>query len=375
MMKLSDLTLDRDGLIAAIECKDPAFNEALRQEAFRTKLAHVGTDVYLRGLIEISNICRKNCLYCGIRRDNTACTRYELSDGEVLASATRAARMRYASVVIQGGERSDAAFVRKITRLVKAIKAIETNSEGGRPLGITLSLGEQPREVYEEWFAAGAHRYLLRIETSNPELYHKIHPRDAQHSFKRRMEALEDLKAVGYQAGTGAMIGLPYQTAADLADDLLFYKRFDAPMVGMGPYNPNDETPLTLSGVPYPPDEERFVLGLKMIALLRLLMPHINIASATALEVLNPRGRELGILSGANVFMPNVTPEEQMVKYNLYDRKTILRDCPHPGEAHEGGNHICKNCVFPFCSLGENLQNGKITIGFGKWGDSVERQR
>ena len=116
MMKLSDLTLDRDGLIAAIECKDPAFNEALRQEAFRTKLAHVGTDVYLRGLIEISNICRKNCLYCGIRRDNTACTRYELSDGEVLASAPRAARMRYASVLIQGGERSDEAFVRKITR-------------------------------------------------------------------------------------------------------------------------------------------------------------------------------------------------------------------------------------------------------------------
>ena len=370
-MTLADLTLDRDGLIAAIECTDPAFNEALRQEAFRTKVARIGTDVYLRGLIEISNICRKNCLYCGIRRDNASCVRYELSDEEVLAAATRAARQRYGSVVIQGGERSDPAFTARITRLVRAIKAIETNSDDGRPLGITLSLGEQPREVYEEWFAAGAHRYLLRIETSNPALYARIHPQDTDHRFERRLEALRDLKSIGYQAGTGAMIGLPYQTAADLADDLLFYRDFDAPMIGMGPYNPNDETPLTACGAPYPSDEERLQLGLKMIALLRLLMPDINIASATALEVLSPRGRELGILSGANVFMPNVTPEEQMVKYNLYDRKTLLRDCPHGGEAgRPQDNHICRNCVFPFCSLGENLQNGKITIGFGKWGDS-----
>lgn len=374
-MDIQDLTLDRDGLIAALECNEPAFNEALCKKAYETKVAHIGTDVYLRGLIEISNICAKNCLYCGIRHDNTACTRYELSDEEVLAAATKAARMRYGSVVIQGGERTDAAFVRKITRLLKAIKALPTASEGGIPLGVTLSLGEQPREVYEEWFAAGAHRYLLRIETTNPDLYYKIHPHDALHSHERRMEALQDLKAIGYQAGTGAMIALPWQTAADMADDLLFYKAFDAPMVGMGPYNPNDETPLTRSGAPLLPDEQRFALGLKMIALLRLLMPDINIASATALEVLNPRGRELGILSGANVFMPNITPEEQMVKYNLYDRKTLLRDCPHSGEPHKEENHICKNCVFPFCSLGENLQNGKVTIGWGRWGDSLHFQR
>ena len=363
-MDLSELTLDREGLARAIACGDAAFEAALREEAYRVKVATVGPEVYLRGLIEISNRCVKDCLYCGIRRD-IRCPRYELSDEEVLASARNAARRHFGSVVIQGGERSDATFVRKITRLLKAIKAIDTGEDP--PLGITLSLGEQPREVYEEWFYAGAHRYLLRIESSNPDLYRRIHPEDPLHSYDRRLRALYDLKEIGYQAGTGAMIAMPYQTAEDMADDLLFYKEFDAPMVGMGPYNPHPETPLTLSGAPYPSAERRFALGLKMIALLRLLMPDINIAAATALEVLNPRGRELGILAGANVFMPNITPAEEMVKYNLYDRKTSLRDCPSIGK---GENHICRDCVFPFCSMGENMRQGKIVIGYGQWGDS-----
>lgn len=348
-LKLSELTLDRDGLIAAIECRDSAFERALREEAYRIKVAHTGPEVYLRGLIEISNICRKNCLYCGIRRNNAACARYELSDREVLEAASAAARLRFGSVVIQGGERTDRAFVRRITALIRQIKSIPT--ENGLPLGITLSLGEQAREVYEEWFDAGAHRYLLRIESSNPDLFRKIHPKDSLHSFERRMEALMDLKETGYQTGTGAMIGLPFQSVADLADDLLFYKEFDAPMIGMGPYNPADGTPLTLSGAPYPGGEERLRLGLKMIALLRLLMPDINIASATALEVLDPKGREMGLLSGANVFMPNVTPREQMLKYNLYERKTMLLDRPDSAAAF-------------------NLTDERITVGFGKWGDS-----
>ena len=368
-MKLSDLTLDREGLAAAIACEDAAFEAALREEAYRVKVATVGPEVYLRGLIEISNICVKNCLYCGIRRD-IHCQRYELSYEEALATARTSARRRFGSVVIQGGERTDAAFVSRITRLLKAIKDIGPATEDGKPLGITLSLGEQPREVYEEWFDAGAHRYLLRIESSNPDLYHKIHPNDPLHAYDRRVRALYDLKEVGYQAGTGAMIGLPFQTAEDMADDLLFYKEFDAPMVGMGPYNPHPETPLTLSGALYPSAERRFALGLKMIALLRLLMPDINIAAATALEVLDPRGREKGILSGANVIMPNITPEEQMVKYNLYDRKTILRDCPSSVDPDKRDTHICRNCVFPFCSLGDDLAGKKIVIGYGQWGDS-----
>ncbi|MBQ2173334.1 MAG: [Bacteroidales bacterium] len=340
-MNLSELTLDRKGLTAALACEDAAFEEALCQEAYRVKVATVGPEVYLRGLIEISNICVKDCLYCGIRRD-IRCQRYELSEEEVLATARIAARRRYGSVVIQGGERADAAFIGKVTRLLKAIKSIDTGEDP--PLGITLSLGEQPREVYEEWFDAGAHRYLLRIESSNPDLYYKIHPQD--HSYDRRLKALCDLKEIGYQAGTGAMIGLPFQTAEDLADDLLFYKEFDAPMVGMGPYNPHPETPLTLSGAPYPSARRRFSLGLKMIALLRLLMPDINIAAATALEILDPRGREEGILSGANVIMPNITPREQMVKYNLYDRKTLN------------------------ASDVQDLASRDIPIGYGRWGDS-----
>ena len=342
-MTLSELTLDRDGLAAAIACGDAAFEAALREEAYRVKLATVGPEVYLRGLIEISNRCVKNCLYCGIRRD-IRCERYELSEEEVLATAQLAARRRYGSVVIQGGERSDAAFIRKVTRLLKAVKAVDTGEDP--PLGITLSLGEQPREVYEEWFDAGAHRYLLRIESSNPDLYHQLHPNDPLHAYDRRLQALYDLKEIGYQAGTGAMIGLPFQTAQDMADDLLFYKAFDAPMVGMGPYNPHPETPLTLSGAAYPSAERRFALGLKMIALLRLLMPDINIAAATALEVLDPRGREKGLRSGANVIMPNITPQEQMARYNLYDRKTLN------------------------ASDVKDLSASGLPIAYGRWGDS-----
>ncbi len=307
-MQVSEITWDREGLAAAIACEDPAFEAALCEEAYRVKVATVGPEVYLRGLVEISNICVKNCFYCGIRHD-IRCPRYELSDEAVLSAMQTAADRRFGSVVIQGGERTDAAFIRKITRLLKEIKQIDTGVDP--PLGITLSLGEQPREVYEEWFDAGAHRYLLRIE-----------------------------------AGTGAMIGMPFQTAEDLADDLLFYQKFDAPMVGMGPYNPHPETPLTLSGAPYPSAERRFALGLKMIALLRLLMPDINIAAATSLEVLDPRGREMGLLSGANVFMPNLTPREQMVKYS----KTALPDGPS--------------------SLADSLSGQGIVIGYGRWGDS-----
>ena len=347
-MHLSELTLDREGLAAAIACEDGAFEAAVREEAYRVKVATVGPEVYLRGLIEISNRCVKDCLYCGIRR-GIVCQRYELSEEEVLTTAKIAAERHFGSVVIQGGERTDAAFISKITRLLKAIKSIDTEEDP--PLGITLSLGEQPREVYGEWFDAGAHRYLLRIESSNPDLYRRIHPDDPLHAYDRRLRALYDLKEIGYQAGTGAMIGLPFQTAEDLADDLLFYKEFDAPMVGMGPYNPHPETPLTLSGAPYPSADRRFALGLKMIALLRLLMPDINIAAATALEILDPRGREKGVLSGANVVMPNITPQEQMVKYNLYDRKTL------------NASDVC------------DLADIGIPIGYGRWGDSPHISR
>ena len=333
--------LSREGLIAALESNDPSFNQDLFSAAYDKKIESVGPVVYPRGLIEISNICTKDCLYCGIRRD-MPCSRYELSGQQVIDAANEAARLRLGSVVIQGGERKDRKFISKITSLLKAIKLLDTGEDP--PLGITLSLGEQESEVYQEWFEAGAHRYLLRIETSNPNLYRRIHPDDAFHSFDRRLRCLSDLKDIGFQAGTGAMIGMPFQTSADMADYLLFYKNFGAPMIGMGPYVPHPGSPLTLSQAAFPSANDRLMLGLKMIALLRLLMPDINIAAATALEALDPKGRELGIMAGANVFMPNLTPSSEKVKYNLYNRKGT--------------------------SSGEGLLHGKFQVGYGQWGDS-----
>lgn len=296
---LGDLATDRELFAGAVEVRN------------RT----VGDKVYLRGLIELSNRCRKNCLYCGIRSGNSGVDRYELTDNQVLAAAEYAWRSGYGSVVMQAGERTDDAFTDRIESLVRQIKSLSNNE-----LGITLSLGEQEREAYRRWFRAGAHRYLLRIEASSPELYAKIHPAD--HSQKRRLDCLGFLKEEGYQVGTGVMIGLPYQTIGNLADDLLFFMASDIDMCGMGPYIEYPGTPL--SGVQSPfTRNERLQLALRMIALLRLSMPDINIASTTALHALHPRGRELGIAAGANVMMPNLTPAAARGNYRLYENKPL----------------------------------------------------
>lgn len=296
---LGDLRSDRDLFAAAVEVRN------------RT----VGEKVYLRGLIELSNRCRKNCLYCGIRSANEGVIRYELSDEQVFSAAEYAWRSGYGSVVVQAGERTDKAFVERIEHLVRGIKALS-----GGQLGITLSLGEQERKVYRKWFRAGAHRYLLRIETSSPDLYARIHPAD--HHYDRRLECLGLLKEEGYQVGTGVMIGLPYQTVENLADDLLFFKALDIDMCGMGPYIECPGTPLAEVPSAFTRDE-RLQLTLRMIALLRLLMPDINIASTTALHALHPQGRESGIAAGANVMMPNLTPDAARGNYKLYDDKPL----------------------------------------------------
>jgi biotin synthase len=235
-------------------------------------------------------------------------------------------------------------FTKRITSLLHRIKRI-----GDGALGITLSLGEQSAEVYKEWFEAGAHRYLLRIETSDPDLFRKIHPDDGYHSYERRIEALMDLKSIGYQAGSGVMIGLPWQNTQHLASDLLFLKEMDFPMIGMGPYVPHDDTPLTIMtnsdpGASFPSVAERLELSLKMISLLRILVPDINIAASTALEALHPKGRIMAIRAGANIVMPNITPSDYRKYYNLYDRKALLL---------------------------EDLDLGEAEIGFGEWGDSL----
>ena len=336
--------ISRREIIDLLNCRDPEIISDLHRRAADIKLRTIGPKVHLRGLIEISNICRKDCLYCGIRKGNTLCERYTLTDEEVLTCAKHAYAAEFGSVVIQGGERTDSIFTKRITSLLHRIKRI-----GDGALGITLSLGEQSAEVYKEWFEAGAHRYLLRIETSDPDLFRKIHPDDGYHSYERRIEALMDLKSIGYQAGSGVMIGLPWQNTQHLASDLLFLKEMDFPMIGMGPYVPHDDTPLTIMtnsdpGASFPSVAERLELSLKMISLLRILVPDINIAASTALEALHPKGRIMAIRAGANIVMPNITPSDYRKYYNLYDRKALLL---------------------------EDLDLGEAEIGFGEWGDSL----
>ena len=343
-----NISLDRDSLIAWLGEKDSGRLQALYSEAYRTKVSTVGDKVYLRGLVEISNICRKNCLYCGIRRDNHAAGRYEISSENVLDAAEFAYSSGYASMVIQGGERTDRAFIDKITALLREIKK-------RYPLGITLSLGEQPLEVYQEWFEAGAHRYLLRIESSDRELYGRIHPQDDVHSFDRRVRALRDLRTAGYQVGTGVMIGLPYQNAAHLADDLLFFKSLDIDMCGMGPYLEHSLTPLYALRHMIPAPEERLELSVKMVALLRLLMPDINIAATTAMQAIDPYGREKAIMAGANVLMPNLTLQEVREEYQIYQNK--------PG--------VGEDAAISSSRTEKRLAEMKIPIGYGQWGDSL----
>ena len=339
--------LDREALISCLEDDSPEVASALYSEAYRVKKETVGENVYLRGLVEISNICRKNCLYCGIRRDNLNTGRYELTSEEVLEAAAFAAEQGYGSMVIQGGERTDRKFIDKITSLLVEIKR-------RWPLGITLSLGEQTEDVYREWFEAGAHRYLLRIESSIRELYEKIHPVDAVHSYETRVQALRDLRKCGYQVGTGVMIGLPFQTAANLADDLLFFKEMDIDMCGMGPYLEHSETPLYACRHLIPDLERRLDLSLRMVALLRLLMPDINIAATTAMQAIVPDGRERAIMAGANVLMPNLTLSEVREEYQIYQNK--------PG--------VGEDAAISSSRTEQRLREMKIPIGYGQWGDS-----
>jgi biotin synthase len=239
----------------------------LFRKSAEIKERYIGNKVWFRGLIEFSNICSKDCLYCGIRKGNKNLERYNLSDDEILAAARFAYLNRYGSIALQSGELESRFVTDRIENLLHRIKDL---SEG--ELGVTLSVGEQDPEVYKRWFDAGAHRYLLRVESSNPVLYKKIHPDDSIHDFNKRMECLKSLQDIGYQTGTGVMIGLPFQTFDDLAGDLLFMKEFNIDMCGMGPYIEHAETPLIEYSEELMPPEERFDLTLKMIAIIRIMM-------------------------------------------------------------------------------------------------------
>lgn len=340
--------LKKQEIIRLLGLKGEERNRLL-QSARQVKLSEVGNKVYFRGLIEFSNICSKDCLYCGIRQGNNKVRRYNATNEQILEACRFAWEKRFGSVVLQSGELSSPAFVKRVDGLLKKIKQL-SNGE----LGITLSCGEQSPDTYRRWFESGAHRYLLRIESSNRELYYKIHPENETHCFEKRLAALGFLKDAGYQVGTGVMIGLPFQTLEHLADDLLFMKKLDIDMCGMGPYIEHEDTPLYEHRNLLMSKQERFDLALNMIAVLRLLMPDINIAAATALQAIDPAGREKALAVGANVMMPNLTPCEYREEYQLYENKPCLDE----------DAELCRNC------LEARVELSGDEIGFGEWGDS-----
>jgi biotin synthase len=340
--------LEKPDLIALLSADGEA-RKQLFCRAAQVKQEHVGNKVFFRGLIEFSNICSKDCYYCGIRKGNRKVSRYNLTDEEVLEAARFAYENNYGSVVLQGGEIASPKFTERIERLCREIKKLSDDR-----LGITLSLGEQSRDTYSRWMEAGAHRYLLRIESSSRALFEKIHPHDEHHDFDTRYACLRTLQELGYQAGTGVMIGLPFQTVEDLADDLLFMQSFDVDMVGMGPYIEHHDTPLYDFRNQLLPIGERFDLALKMIATLRILMKDINIAAATALQAIDPLGREKAVKIGANVIMPNVTPGLFRNDYALYENKPCTDEEPDQ----------CKGCLDARVKLADG------EIGYGEWGDS-----
>ena len=345
--------LTKIDIIALLKTKESdlpsLFNRALKE-----KIINVGNKVYYRGIIEFSNICNKDCYYCGIRKSNSSIDRYKMDSKEIIKEALWAWESNYGSIVIQGGEVKSDGFTKFIEDILKEIK-LKSKGE----LGVTLSLGEQSLQTYQRWFDAGAHRYLLRIETTNRELYNKIHPKD--HSFDQRIMALDNLKIAGYQVGTGVMIGLPGQTIENLADDILFFKNHDIDMIGMGPFIPHHQTPMA-DEVENFNKENQVKLALKMVAITRLVLKDVNIAATTALQALTPNGREQAISAGANIIMPNVTDIKFREGYQLYDNKPCLNE----------NSSLCKGC------LDKRIQSVGESVGYNEWGDSphfLKKQR
>jgi len=341
-------TYSREDIISLLNCQGEDRTLLFKKSA-EIKESIIGKKVWFRGLIEFSNICSKDCLYCGIRKGNKNLERYNLSDDEILTAAKFAYDNHYGSIALQSGELESPVVSNRIENLITKIKELSKGE-----LGITLSVGEQKPDVYQKWFDAGAHRYLLRIEATNESLYRKIHPENKNHDFKRRLECLKNLQDIGYQTGTGVMIGLPFQSLDDLATDLLFMKEFNIDMCGMGPYIEHADTPLIAYSGDLLPLNERFDLTLKMIAIIRIMMKDINIVAATALQAIDPIGREKAIKIGANIIMPNITPGKYRDSYKLYDNKPCTDDSAED----------CQSCLEARVSLAD------AEIVYGEWGDS-----
>lgn len=306
-------TLDKRDIIKLLESNDSLIFES----ADKIREKYKGKYVHLRGLIEFTNICKQNCLYCGLRRDNKEIDRYRLSSDDIYNCTLMAKKLGFKTIVLQGGE--DSFFdTDKLCNLLIKLKQLD--------LAITLSIGERTYDEYKAFKSSGADRYLLRIETTDKNLYKSLHP---DMSFDNRMECLYNLKSLGYETGTGIMAGLPNQTIESIADDILFFKELNADMVGVGPFIANPNTPLANES------SNNFDIALKVTAITRLIMPDINIPATTAMETLNPNGRIIALQSGANVVMPNVTSVEYRKKYELYPGKICVND-----EADK-----CFNCI------------------------------
>ena len=310
---------DREELLFLLNNIDDENKELLIKRADETRRKYYKDSVYLRGLIEFTNICSRHCRYCGIRADNKNADRYRLTKEQILSCAHIGEKLGYKTFVLQGGE--DPYFTDDImTDIISTIK------EKHPDCAITISLGERSYESYEKMFKAGADRYLIRHETASRKLYEKLHPNA---SFDNRRKCLYDLRKIGYQIGSGFMIGLPGQTNKDLVEDLIFVKELNPEMCGIGPFIPQKDTPLK--------DEKGGTLEdtITMLAILRLLLPDCLIPATTSLGTIHPLGREMGLKAGANVVMPNLSPTDVREKYALYDGKICTGD-----EAAE-----CRGCI------------------------------
>ena len=299
-------TLTTEEYRLLLENRTPEIAEFLAAQAISARQAYYGKDIFIRGLIEVGNICKNDCLYCGIRRSNRNCQRYQLSPEEILDRCSAGYDLGFRTFVLQGGEHPGFDD-ETLCSLVSAIKSAHPDC------AITLSLGERSRESYRRLKEAGADRYLLRHETADAQHYALLHPEEM--SFHNRMQCLQDLKELGYQVGCGFMVGSPHQTNAHLAKDLKFIEEFQPEMCGIGPFIPHFDTPFAKA------EAGSVALTCYLLSIIRLIQPNILLPATTALGTLEPDGREKGILAGANVVMPNLSPKAVRKKYMLYNNK------------------------------------------------------
>lgn len=306
-----DKILTKEEFIYIIDNHNEESDAYLFEKSRKARERVYGKDVYIRGLIEFTNICKNNCYYCGIRAGATKASRYRLTKEEILECCDTGYRLGFRTFVLQGGE--DLGYQDEdICEIVRAIK------DRYRDVAITLSIGEKERSSYKAYYDAGATRYLLRHETASKSHYEKLHPDNM--SFDNRMRCLKDLKDIGYQVGCGFMVGSPYQTSENLAEDLLFIADFKPHMVGIGPFISHHDTPFA--------DKRSGTLSetLTLLGLIRLINNNVLLPATTALGTINENGRELGILAGSNVVMPNLSPKNVREKYLLYDNKICTGD-------------------------------------------------